>query len=77
MKAKTSVTLSPDVLAGIDRLAGAHVSRSAFVEQVLRRYLKEQERAKRDAREIELLNRAADELNTEILENLDYQAPWD
>jgi metal-responsive CopG/Arc/MetJ family transcriptional regulator len=77
MKEKTSVTLSPEVLAGIDRLAGSRLSRSAFIEDVLRRYLKEEARARRNAREIQLLNRAADELGAEILDTLDYQAPWD
>lgn len=77
MKEKTSVTLSPEVLAGVDRLAGSSVSRSAFIESVLRRYLKEEERARRNAREVELLNQAADELAAEIAETLEYQAPWD
>ena len=77
MKEKTSVTLSPDVIAGIDRVAGSRQSRSALIEDVLRRFLKEEERARRNAREIELLNRAADELGAEVLETLDYQAPWD
>ena len=77
MKEKTSVTLSTEVIAGIDRLAGARVSRSAFIEGVLRKYLKDEERARRNAREVELLNRAADELGAEILDTLDYQAPWD
>ena len=77
MKEKTSVTLSPDVLTGIDRLAGSRTSRSAFIEKVLRRYLAEQARAKRDARDLELLNRFADQLNVEAEDVLDYQAPWD
>ncbi len=77
MKEKTSVTLSPDVLAEVDRLAGPRLSRSAFIEDVLRRFLKEEERARRNAREVELLNRAADELGAEVLETLEYQAPWD
>jgi metal-responsive CopG/Arc/MetJ family transcriptional regulator len=77
MKEKTSVTLSRDVLAGIDRHAGSRVSRSAFIEDVLRRYLAAEERAKRDARELELLNKAADELNAEAEDVLQYQASWD
>jgi len=76
MKEKTSVTLSPEVLAGIDRLAGSRLSRSAFIEEVLRRYLKEEERARRNAREVKLLNRAADALNREAEDVLEYQAPW-
>ena len=45
MKEKTSVTLSPEVLAGIDRLAGTKHSRSAVIERVLRKYLREQAKA--------------------------------
>ena len=77
MKEKTSVTLSTEVLAGIDRLAGAHMSRSAFIEQVLRRYLASAERARSDARDLQLLNHAADRLNAEMDDILDYQAPWE
>lgn len=77
MKEKTSVTLSTEVLAGIDRLAGARMSRSAFIEQVLQRYLAAAERARSDARELELLNKAADQLNAEMDDVLDYQAPWE
>ena len=77
MKQKTSVTLSPDVLAGIDRLAGKGHSRSALIEQVLRRFLAQQERARINARELELLNKFADELNAEAADALGYQAPWD
>jgi metal-responsive CopG/Arc/MetJ family transcriptional regulator len=77
MKGKTSVTLSPEVLAGIDRLAGSKYSRSAFIERVLRRYLTEHARAKINARDLELLNQAADKLNAEAEDVLDYQAPWE
>ncbi len=34
-------------------------------------------RAQRDARDIELINRNADELNAEALDSLEYQAPVD
>lgn len=77
MKEKTSVTLSTDVLAGIDRLAGAQYSRSAFIEGVLRRYLAQQERARINARDLEILNRNADELNAEAEDVLGYQASWE
>lgn len=77
MKEKTSVTLSPDVLSGIDHLAGSRSSRSAFIEKVLRQYLADQARARRDARDLELLNQFADQLNVEAEDVLDYQAPWD
>ncbi|PYT99459.1 MAG: hypothetical protein DMG38_11355 [Acidobacteria bacterium] len=41
MKEKTSITLSKDLLAGVDRLAGSKQSRSAFIERLLRKYLKD------------------------------------
>jgi metal-responsive CopG/Arc/MetJ family transcriptional regulator len=73
MKEKTSVTLAPDVLAGIDRLAGTKHSRSAVIERILRRYLREKARAATQARDLILLNDAADSLNLEAADVLDYQ----
>jgi len=73
MKAKTSVTLSNDLLRDIDRAAGSKQSRSAFIEQILWEYFKKQERARFEARELELLNRAADELTPEVDDVLRYQ----
>jgi len=75
MKKKTSITLSPEVLAGVDRLAGSSQSRSAFIELVLRKFLREQARVKLHARDLHLLNGAADELNAEAEDVLGYQAP--
>ena len=74
MKKKTSVTLSPEVLAGIDRLAGTKHSRSAVIERILRKYLREQAEAAADARDLAILNDAADRLNKEAVDVLDYQA---
>lgn len=75
MKEKTSITLSREVLTGIDRIAGAKQSRSAFIERVLLQYLQERARAQVEARDLELLNRAADELTAEVEDVLRYQAP--
>ena len=75
MKEKTSVTLSPEILAGIDRLAGSKRSRSAFIDDVLRKYLREREREARRTRELAVLNKFADEMNTEAEDVLRYQAP--
>ncbi|MGA2374333.1 MAG: ribbon-helix-helix domain-containing protein [Candidatus Sulfotelmatobacter sp.] len=77
MKEKTSITLSRDLLAGIDQLAGPQGSRSAFIERVLRRYLRERVRAVAHARDLELINQAADQLNSEAADVLDYQAAED
>jgi metal-responsive CopG/Arc/MetJ family transcriptional regulator len=74
MKEKTSVTLSRDVLAKIDRLAGRKYSRSALIERVLREYLTQRERAAMNARDLEILNREADRLNAEMEDVLSFQA---
>ncbi|HEY1679639.1 MAG TPA: hypothetical protein VGG04_18120 [Candidatus Sulfotelmatobacter sp.] len=73
MKEKTSVTLSKEVLTGIDRLAGSKQSRSAFIENVLAEYLRARVRAQIEARDLELINAHADELNAEVDEVLAYQ----
>jgi metal-responsive CopG/Arc/MetJ family transcriptional regulator len=76
MKEKSSITLSREVLAGIDRLAGSRHSRSA-IERAVRNYLKQRERASIYARDIEIVSRAADRLNAEAEDTIDYQAdPW-
>jgi len=77
MKEKTSVTLSPEVLTGIDRLAGSKRSRSAFIEDVLRQYLRERAQKERGARDLAILNKFADEMNVEAEDVLRYQAPED
>ena len=74
MKEKTSITLSQEVLAGIDRLAGSKHSRSAFIERVLRRFLRERARAEAQARDLERINRGAGRLNQEAIDVLEYQA---
>jgi len=74
MKEKTSITLSPEVLTGIDRLAGSKRSRSAVIESVLRLYLRQRQRARIHARDLEILNRAADRLNAEAEDVLKDQA---
>jgi metal-responsive CopG/Arc/MetJ family transcriptional regulator len=72
-KEKTSVTLSKEVLREVDRAAGSKRSRSAFIESVLAEYLRARERAERDARDLELINAHADELNAEVEDILGYQ----
>ncbi len=74
MKEKTSITLSREVLTGIDRLAGPKSSRSAFIERVLRRYLSECARAQTQARDLAQINRSAELLNQEVADVLEYQA---
>jgi metal-responsive CopG/Arc/MetJ family transcriptional regulator len=75
MKEKTSITLTKEVLIGIDRMAGTKQSRSAFIEAVLTEYLRKQVRAQVEARDLELINKAANELNAEVEDILRYQDP--
>lgn len=69
-------TVSEEVLAAIDKLAGLAVSRSAFIECVLRAFVRERQRDRTEARELVQLNRHAARLNAEAADVLGYQAPW-
>ena len=77
MKTKTSITLSSDILADVDRDAGSRASRSAFIENVLRDYFRAKVREAIDARDLELINKHADYLTRQALELDEYQAPID
>lgn len=76
MKLKTSLTLSEELVAALDRMAGPKVSRSAFVEQVLRDYIEGRAQERRHAREAAAINRHAAQLNAEMKDALSLQADW-
>lgn len=73
MKVKTSITLSEDLVAQLDKLAGEIGSRSAVLEQALREFLTNRKRRKRDARDLRILNTHSDRLNREARDVLEYQ----
>lgn len=73
MKAKTSITLSPATLRAVDELARPPVKRSQVIEQAVVEYIDRIRRERRDARDISILNRVADELNAEVEDILTYQ----
>jgi metal-responsive CopG/Arc/MetJ family transcriptional regulator len=75
-KAKTSVTLSSNLLKVIDGLAGAS-QRSAWIERAVRAYAMRELKRERRVRELELLNRHAKALNAEGDESAAYQSAWD
>ncbi len=75
-KAKTSVTLSGNLLKVIDGLAGTS-QRSAWIERAVRTYVIRELRRERRAHELELLNRHARALNAEGDESAAYQSAWD
>lgn len=66
MKVKTSITLSPEVLEAVDRVAGVTSSRSEIIEQAIREFLVTRARARRDARDTELINEFADQFEAEM-----------
>ncbi len=72
MKAKTSITLSQDLLNLVDMQVRGR-SRSEFVEMALWAYIAHLAREERDAKDLEILNRNADRLNQEALDVLSYQ----
>lgn len=73
MKEKASITLSKDLLERLDGLTGSKHSRSALIERILRRYLRDRRRAALHARDLAQINRAADRLNREAEDVLEYQ----
>ena len=76
MKEKTSITLSSDVLAKVDRLAGSKHSRSSFIESVLRKYLLERAHAAVQARDLERINECGRSAQCSKLQDaIDYQVP--
>jgi metal-responsive CopG/Arc/MetJ family transcriptional regulator len=77
MKQKISVTLAAEVLAAVDRLASSKMSRSAFIEGVLRQYLRQRKGDQAPARDLQRINLAASRLNAEAAHVLKYQSSKD
>ena len=73
MKQKTSITLDEGLLRRLDRLIGSGGNRSAVMEKALEAYLADEERRRREARDLEILNRNATKLNREARDVLGYQ----
>lgn len=73
MKVKTSVTLSEDLLKAIDEQSGPQKNRSEFIENALRNYIGKVIRDRRNAEDLEIINRHADRLNDEAADVLSYQ----
>ena len=77
MKSKTSLTLSEDLLKSLDRMAGPKVSRSAFIESILRDFVEQRAQRRRLAREVAAINQHAAKLNAEMSDALAFQAGMD
>lgn len=74
MKAKTSLTLSEDLVKTLDKLAGTKVSRSAFIENILREFVDRRAAARRDAQAVAAINKHAAQLNAEMSDTLAFQS---
>jgi metal-responsive CopG/Arc/MetJ family transcriptional regulator len=75
MKVKTSVTLSRELLAAIEKRCHGESSRSEFLERAAWDVLRAAERTERDARETAILNAIADGKLGELPDVLDYSIP--
>jgi metal-responsive CopG/Arc/MetJ family transcriptional regulator len=73
MAISNSITLSDDLLRQIDQIVDQPVSRSEFIEQVLRQYLVNSKRSTQESRDLDIINRNADRLNQEAEDVLAYQ----
>ena len=73
MKLKTSITISEDILAAIDKRSGQFKNRSDFIETAIRAYIERLLRMEQDARDLAIINRQADRLNQEAVDVLAYQ----
>lgn len=73
MKIKTSITLSEELFATLDKWRDDRISRSELIETVLHEYAVKRLRAERDARDVEIINANADKWNAEMEDFLDLQ----
>ena len=74
MKVKTSITLSAEQLKILDERAKLlKKNRSDYIESAVWAFVRQSAWAERNARDLEILNGRADDLNAEALDVLDYQ----
>ncbi len=74
MKVRTTITLSDNLLARIDDLAGKDGNRSGVIERLLRGAMRRIEKRRAYREQVEALNRYADLMGDELLDILEYQA---
>lgn len=73
-KVKTSVSLSREVLEALDQVANDRGQRSALVERAVVEFLARRGRKARDARDVEIINANAEEMNREAEAWLELQS---
>ncbi|HXI23673.1 MAG TPA: hypothetical protein VNG71_07345 [Pyrinomonadaceae bacterium] len=72
MKVRTSIAVDKRLLETVDKLSDKG-DRSGFVEAALRFYIVQFVGHEQNAKDLEIINRRADDLNEEALDVLDYQ----
>jgi metal-responsive CopG/Arc/MetJ family transcriptional regulator len=70
VRVKTSITLSEELLARLDRV---DKNRSALLERAALAYLAQLEKQIRDRKDIEIIDRNAERLNREAMDTVEYQ----
>ena len=73
MKIKTSIAVDKVLLERVDKLSRRYKNRSELVEAALRAYVARVTRDEKKAKDLEIINRRADDLNQEALDVLGYQ----
>ena len=73
MKVETSIIVEKNLLDAVDKLSGKDKKRSEFIEAAIKAYLAQIAYHKPNAKDLEIINERADDLNEEALDVLDYQ----
>jgi metal-responsive CopG/Arc/MetJ family transcriptional regulator len=73
MKVETSITVDEDLLEAVDKLSGKDKNRSEFIEAAIQAYIAQIVRHEQNAKDLDIINERADDLNKEALDVLDYQ----
>jgi len=73
MKVKTSITLNEEIVEELDRITDEGSNRSQMIERAVADFIARQRRQLRDVRDLEILNRSAEEFNEEVDDILTYQ----
>jgi len=73
MKVKTSITLNEEIVEELDRITDEGSNRSQMIERAVADFIARRRRQLRDVRDLEILNRSAEEFNEEVDDILTYQ----
>ncbi len=73
MKVETSITLSEELLKAIDERVQHYRSRSEFIEAAVWAFIGQLIRDEQNARDLDIINQRAEQLNQEAADVLTYQ----